>query len=204
MALLLNKDVPSPTIFSLYIDELETYLDEIDGDSPCLLNKVTTILLYVEGVVLPSKSRVGLQRLLNKLHEFCTSSSLEVNLSEIEIMIFGRNKRRLNQEVFYLDKDQIESTHEYKCLGVDFYSHGYFHPPSKSQRITSMKAFMGTLRKELVIGVTCWELKSHLFKALVVLTFTYAPKSESSPYNYMLSSLLLAFNNCLPTYPPLG
>ena len=131
------------------------------------------ILLCVDNVVLPSKSRACLQRLLNKLYKFCTSSSLEVNLSKIVTMKFGRNKRKLNQEAFYLDKDQIESTHEYKCLGIDFYSHGHFEPPSKKHKIIGLKALMGTLRKEAVIGVTCWELKSHLFKALVVPTFTY-------------------------------
>ena len=31
-------------------------------------------------------------------------------------MIFDGNKRKLNQEEFYLDKDQIEITHEYKYL----------------------------------------------------------------------------------------
>ena len=36
-----------------------------------------------------------------------------------------------------------------------------------------MKALMGTLRKEAIVGVTCWELKSHLFKALVLPTFIY-------------------------------
>ena len=36
-----------------------------------------------------------------------------------------------------------------------------------------MKALMGTLRNETIFGVTCWELKSHLFKALVLPTFTY-------------------------------
>ena len=48
---------------------------------------------------------------LNKLHEICTSSSLEVNLSKIKIMVFGRNKRKSNQEVFYLENDQIEIMH---------------------------------------------------------------------------------------------
>ena len=32
---------------------------------------------------------------------------------------------------------------------------------------------MGTLRKEAVVGVTCWELKPHLLKALVLPTCTY-------------------------------
>ena len=63
-------------------------------------------------------------------------------------MIFGCNKRKSNQEVFYLDKDQIEITHEYKYLRIDFRLHGYFEPSSKMQHNTSMRALMGTLRKE--------------------------------------------------------
>ena len=136
-------------------------------------NIVVVILLYVDNVVLLFKSKVGLQRLLNKLYEFCTSSSLEVNLSKTNIIIFGHNKRKINQEAIYLNKDPIEVTHEYKYLGIDFHSHGYFEPSSKSHRIAGMKAFMGTLRKEAIIGVTCWELKSHLVKALELPTFMY-------------------------------
>jgi hypothetical protein len=35
---------------------------------------------------------------------------------------------------------------------------------------------MGTLKKEAIVGVPCWELTSHLFKALILPTFTYGPK----------------------------
>ena len=90
---------PPHTQFGLYIDELETYLDEIDGDSPCLLNAVVAILLHVDDIVLLSRLGASLQRLLNKPYEFCTSC-LEVNLYKTKIMIFGRNKRNLNQEAF--------------------------------------------------------------------------------------------------------
>ena len=41
------------------------------------------------------------------------------------------------------------------------------------QRIVGMKASMDTLRKEVEVGVTCWELKFHLFKALVLPTFIH-------------------------------
>jgi hypothetical protein len=53
--LLLNKDVPSPTLVRLYIDELETNLDKIDGNSSCLFHIVVAILLYADDVVLLSK-----------------------------------------------------------------------------------------------------------------------------------------------------
>ena len=46
----------STTLFDLHIDELETYLDEIDKDSLCLLNTVVVIILYANDVVLLFKS----------------------------------------------------------------------------------------------------------------------------------------------------
>jgi hypothetical protein len=46
----------------------------------------------------------------------------------------------------------------------------------KRQVIASMKALMGTSRREVVVGVTCWELKSHISKASMLPTFTYDTK----------------------------
>ena len=52
----------------LFIDEFETYRCGQDRrDSPCLLNTVVGMLLYVDDVVLLSRSSASLQRLLNKL-----------------------------------------------------------------------------------------------------------------------------------------
>jgi hypothetical protein len=52
----------------------------------------------------------------NKLYDFGTYSSLDVNLSKIKIMIFSRDKRKLNQETFYLHKDQIGIPHDWFLL----------------------------------------------------------------------------------------
>ena len=66
---MLIKNRPLP-IFDLYTDELETCLDEIDGESLCLVNTMVAILLYADDVVILSKSEACLQRLLSKLYEF--------------------------------------------------------------------------------------------------------------------------------------
>ena len=47
-------------------------------------------------------------------------------LPKTKIMVFDHNKRKLNQETYYLGEDQIEMSHEYKYLGIDFYSQDYF------------------------------------------------------------------------------
>ena len=43
----------------------------------------------------------------------------------------------------------------------------------KGKKKVGLKALMGTLRKEAIVRVTCWELKFHLFKALLLPTSTY-------------------------------
>ena len=53
---------------------------------------------------------------------------------------------------------------------------GYFEPSSNRWRIASIKALMRILWKAAILGTTCWELESHLFKVLVLLTFTCATK----------------------------
>jgi hypothetical protein len=89
-----------------------TYLDKIDEGSLHLFNIVVIILLYASDVAMLLESRVSFQKLLNKLGEFCISCHLVVNLSKTKVMIFGRNRKKLNQGGFYLGNDQIVTTHE--------------------------------------------------------------------------------------------
>ena len=56
----------SPTLFNLYDDELETYLDEIYGNSLCLFNVMVVILLYVDDAIQLSKSRPSLPRIFQQ------------------------------------------------------------------------------------------------------------------------------------------
>ena len=39
-----------------------------------------------------------------------------------------------------------------------------------------MKVLMGTLRKGAIVSITCWDFKSHLFRALVLPTFMFGTK----------------------------
>ena len=57
---------------------------------------MVAIILYVDDIVMLSKSEACLQRLMNKLYKFCAPYDLEVNVSKIKIMIFGRNKMKSN------------------------------------------------------------------------------------------------------------
>ena len=102
----------SPIIFNLYIDELETYLDEINGDYFCLFNAILIFFFVLMMWFYSLNHEHAYKDFWTNYMSFALLLALE--LSKSFIMIFGHNKRKLNQEVFYLDKDQIEITHEYK------------------------------------------------------------------------------------------
>ena len=53
----------SPTLFGLYIDQLETHLQRHAQDAPELQGQKVSILLYADDIVLLSRSPAGLQHL---------------------------------------------------------------------------------------------------------------------------------------------
>ena len=57
------------------------------------------------------------------VHNIYRLRALKPFYPKTKIIIFGHNKKKLNQKAFYLDKVPIEITHKYKYLGIDFYSH---------------------------------------------------------------------------------
>ena len=132
--------------------------------------------------------------IITKIYEqkckFCIVFDLDVNLSKAKIMVFGCNKRKLNQETFYLGKNQNEITHHYKYLGIDSYSHGHFEPSNKRQRIVCMKVVMCTLRIETIVGFTSWEFESHLLKALVLQLSHMALKFGETTWKTLIERFL--------------
>ena len=63
----------SPTLSGIYIDELESFLQEhIQDTDGCLLHQVLiSILLFADDIALIASSQEGLQRQLDALATFC-------------------------------------------------------------------------------------------------------------------------------------
>lgn len=80
----------SPTLFGLYIDDLEDFL--VNSSQPgdgCYLHQVLISILLFAGDVLLASSPDSLQRLLDSLASFCDQRQLVVNLTETRVMIFN-------------------------------------------------------------------------------------------------------------------
>ena len=81
----------SPTLFGLYIDELEELIakynkhKEIDG--PAVGKYTLLILLYADDVILMTQTPKGMTNLLELLRDFCDRSGLTVNVAKTKMVI---------------------------------------------------------------------------------------------------------------------
>lgn len=94
-------------LFELYINELKSFLADIDDDFVLLLDILVKILIYVDDIVLLSKSTLSLQRLIDRLHLLSIQSSLIINLDKTKIMIFSTSKHKCFLVDFKLDNQAI-------------------------------------------------------------------------------------------------
>ena len=109
----------SPTLFGLYIDKLEEWLNMQCGDGVRFGEFVIKLLLYADDLVLNVKSTHGLQMHLYALEHFFKAVGMQVNISKTKIMIFS-NKRKQSQRMFFFEGNILEEVNEYKYLEIDF------------------------------------------------------------------------------------
>lgn len=78
------------------------------------------LLLYVDDLILISKTTHGLMDHLRALELFCMEVGMQVNIFKTKIMIFSL-KRKEKQITFLSEGNPLEIVKEYKYLGIDFH-----------------------------------------------------------------------------------
>ena len=109
----------SPTLFGLYIDKLEEWLNLQDGEGALMGEFVIRLLLYADDLILIAKSALGLQEHLLSLEHFCRVVGMQVNTSKTKVVVFS-SERKHNQHKFYFEGNTPEEVVDYKYLGIDF------------------------------------------------------------------------------------
>ncbi|XP_024081289.1 uncharacterized protein LOC112126449 [Cimex lectularius] len=105
----------SPTLFSLYINDLETYLDGgvcVEGSGRIKL------LAYADDIVLLASHPASLQGMIRSLQQYCLRWNLRINLNKSKIMVFRNGGRPAKSERWYLETEEIEVVNEYRYLGI--------------------------------------------------------------------------------------
>lgn len=116
----------SPVMFSLYLNDLETFLIhkglsgvtlDISDDEVMIYVKLFS-LLYADDTALMADSPTGLQNRLDAFSIYCDQWKLKVNVAKTKVVIFGSRKKPNVQ--FSIGNQAIEIVDSYKYLGVLF------------------------------------------------------------------------------------
>ncbi|MCG8093283.1 MAG: reverse transcriptase family protein, partial [Candidatus Thiodiazotropha endolucinida] len=163
----------SPILFSLYLNDLETYLMTngangivCEANAEYVLTYIKLlILLFADDTVLFSNDKNDLQSMLNLFERYCDNWKLTVNLAKTKVLIFtsGRYAQNLH---FFFKGEEIEIVKEYKYLGIYLSKSGSFLNCKKHIAEQANNALFSLLRKIRVLNLPI-EMQIDLFNKLI-------------------------------------
>ena len=118
----------SPLLFNLYLNDLAFSFDNVLSDSLVLPNGTRlNSLLYVDDLIILSRSKLGLQNCLNVLSSYCKSWMLTINPKKTKIMIFQRCTRKCEHTGnLRIGNEVIDVVQNYTYLGTRITFSGNF------------------------------------------------------------------------------
>ncbi|MCG7892781.1 MAG: reverse transcriptase family protein, partial [Candidatus Thiodiazotropha endolucinida] len=114
--------VSSPIIFSLFINDLISYLRSQCDRGIFVSNQIEDLLalMFADDVASFSDSIIGLQRQINCIQRFCNSVGMSLNLLKTKIIVFRNGGIVKNIEHWFYEGIHIDIVPFYKYLGVYF------------------------------------------------------------------------------------
>ena len=164
-------DCLSPILFNVFINDMHSIFDNhCDG---ILVNDIQlNHLLFADDLVIVSETRNGLQKCLDKLHDYTQTWALDINIGKTKTIIFQRYGKR-TQDNCNIGGLEIEQVNKYTYLGIPFDSSGCFTSAEIELKSKALKA-MFQLQSTLNSGVrTNCNLHTKLFDTLIRPIATY-------------------------------
>lgn len=110
-------DCMSPTLFSIFVNDLATRVKALNLGVDSALQK-TTILLYADDVAILADNENDMQIILNEINDWCSEWNMSVNISKTKVMDFRKKNVEKTDYEFKLCGNTVEYASYYKYLGV--------------------------------------------------------------------------------------
>ena len=158
--------VLSPTLFSIYINDLATDIKNLN----CGLtidNINISIFLYADDIVLISENANGLQSMLNVLNDWCCKWRITVNENKTKVLHFRNRNINRSNVIFKCGEKVIDYESDYKYLGFWFNDHLDMKKCVKEIAKSASRALSALYMKFLNTGGMSFDVYKKLFESVV-------------------------------------
>jgi hypothetical protein len=118
-------DSASPTLFAIFANDLVQEVNDLDLGFDLGGRKVS-MLLYADDIVCIAQTEEDLQRILDKLRDWCRKWRVLINTDKSKCIHFRPGRRQQTSYEFRIGQNIIELVDSYKYLGVTFSYKGDF------------------------------------------------------------------------------
>jgi hypothetical protein len=171
-----------PFLFSLFINDIEQYLEDNGVESLYMINDVSFeildiylkifLLLYADDTVLMTENVDGMQTMLNVFSEYYNTWKLQVNIAKTKVVIFSKSKVTQNTRVMS-DNKELGICESYNYLGILFNFNNNFLNAKKKLVEQAQKALYSVYYKIRNIKIPL-DLQLKMFDTLVSPILLYA------------------------------
>jgi sorting nexin-29 len=188
----------SPTLFGLYIDELEPCLRSAVANTMVKVGRTRLpLMLYADDIVLLAESPAELQRLLNALGSFCDRQELTANLDKSAAVVFER-RRQSTPVAVHLQGAPMPVRDSYVYLGICFHKKKGAMAGADALVESAKKAVFALERVAFLNEIADIETLCDMFDTLITPILTYGcevwgPWTGFSDYTAPVERLHLGF-----------
>ena len=152
----------SPLLFSLFINDFETFLLDKYNGLKSIDNLFTNtfrndeidtflklyVLLYADDTIIMAEKHEDLQKALNAAFAYCNLWKLKINIDKTKIIRFSKKKPRYRPQTFWLNNQPVEIVDTYTYLGTVFSYNGKFNNAIDKQILQAQRALFAIKSKK--------------------------------------------------------
>ena len=163
----------SPFLFSMFLNDINDYLRKDPHVGISIYQFYMTLLLFADDMVIVCDNRLGLQRGLNILYDYCSDWGLEVNVEKTKCMVFKKGGRMNKLDKWTYNGTDVETVNTFKYLGFLFGSSGKFSKGIDNLALRGERALF-----DMLSSIKCFNdmkvcMKIDLFDSLVKSVLCY-------------------------------
>jgi exonuclease III len=157
-------DNMSPLLFNIYINGIVEKIKEGEGGVQVGEERIE-VLLYADDMVLLAEDEAGLNRMMEKVKEYCNEWKLEVNVGKTKAMVVSKDGLAVSTVEY--GQEVLECVTEFTYLGTIFSADGRWEKEIR-RRTQAARAALSTISREVIWNkVISMKVKRIIFEALV-------------------------------------